>query len=106
MFAATSKYNYSLEVAVLIHTLEQNLDSLVTGNLFSRKILLIRPKMILCNDGAYRETRWFTTWKREREIEDYYLPRMVREVTGQVRCLYYIAGLPGGFVRAWCGIFW
>lgn len=40
--------------------------------------------MILCNDGAYRESRWFTAWKRERETEDYYLPRMVRDVTGQV----------------------
>ena len=55
-----------------------------TWNLFSRKILLVRPKMILCNDGAYRESRWFTAWKRERETEDYYLPRMVRDVTGQV----------------------
>jgi hypothetical protein len=50
---------------------------------FFRKILLIRPKMILCDDGNYRETRWFTRWKREREVEDHYLPRMVREVTGQ-----------------------
>lgn len=40
--------------------------------------------MILCNDGAYRESRWFTAWKRERETEDYYLPRMVRDVTSQV----------------------
>lgn len=28
------------------------------------KILLIRPKMLLCEDGNYRETRWFSPWKK------------------------------------------
>ncbi|KAK7107921.1 glutamine-dependent NAD(+) synthetase-like [Littorina saxatilis] len=50
---------------------------------YNKNILLIRPKMMLCDDGCYRESRWFTAWKREREVEDYYLPRMLREVTGQ-----------------------
>lgn len=27
------------------------------------EILLIRPKMYLANDGNYRETRYFATWK-------------------------------------------
>jgi hypothetical protein len=27
------------------------------------KILLLRPKMYLANDGNYRETRYFATWK-------------------------------------------
>ena len=49
-----------------------------------RKILLIRPKMWLANDGNYRELRWFTPWARERHTEDFWLPRMVAEVTGQV----------------------
>ena len=31
---------------------------------FIRKILLIRPKKILCDDGNYRESRWFTEWKK------------------------------------------
>lgn len=31
---------------------------------FYRKILLIRPKLILCDDGNYRETRWFTAWRK------------------------------------------
>ncbi|XP_077297866.1 NAD synthetase [Arctopsyche grandis] len=47
------------------------------------KILLIRPKMLLCEDGNYRETRWFSPWKKEREVEDYFLPRMISNVTGQ-----------------------
>eukprot|EP00095_Tigriopus_kingsejongensis_P002439 snap_masked-scaffold380_size190731-processed-gene-0.11 protein:Tk02439 transcript:snap_masked-scaffold380_size190731-processed-gene-0.11-mRNA-1 annotation:"glutamine-dependent nad(+) synthetase" len=47
------------------------------------RILLIRPKMILCDDGNYRETRWFTAWTRARTLEDHYLPRIVQTVTGQ-----------------------
>lgn len=49
----------------------------------NRKILLIRPKLILCDDGNYRETRWFTAWTKRRETENYYLPRMIQDITGQ-----------------------
>ena len=48
------------------------------------KILLIRPKMWLANDGNYRELRFFTPWQKHRQIEDHYLPRIVHAVTGQV----------------------
>ena len=48
-----------------------------------RKILLIRPKLFLANDGNYREPRWFTAWHHTRSIEDYHLPRMIREITNQ-----------------------
>jgi len=51
-----------------------------------RKILLIRPKMILVDDGNYRESRWFTPWTKPRQMEEYYLPRMIKQITGQV-CL-------------------
>ncbi|KAL7753968.1 glutamine-dependent NAD(+) synthetase [Sorochytrium milnesiophthora] len=47
------------------------------------KILLIRPKMFLANDGNYREMRWFTPWVHARTTEDHYLPRMIKEITGQ-----------------------
>lgn len=50
---------------------------------YNRKILLIRPKMFLCEDGNYRETRWFSPWKKARQVEDYYLPRMISAYTGQ-----------------------
>ncbi|XP_071445224.1 glutamine-dependent NAD(+) synthetase [Hetaerina americana] len=50
---------------------------------FDGKIILIRPKMMLCDDGNYRESRWFTAWTKEREVEDYYLPRMVSAETNQ-----------------------
>ncbi|VDI25067.1 NAD+ synthase (glutamine-hydrolysing) [Mytilus galloprovincialis] len=49
----------------------------------NKKVLLIRPKMALANDGNYREPRWFTAWGKHKQIEDYYLPRMIQEITGQ-----------------------
>ena len=47
------------------------------------QILLIRPKMNLANDGNYREMRWFAPWPRRRYVEEFALPRMIRELTGQ-----------------------
>lgn len=49
----------------------------------NRKILLIRPKMQMANDGNYRELRWFSPWNKLRQVEEYSLPRMLQEVTGQ-----------------------
>lgn len=49
----------------------------------NRKILAIRPKLHLADDGNYHETRWFTTWKRRNETEDHTLCRGLAEVTGQ-----------------------
>ncbi|XP_054266453.1 glutamine-dependent NAD(+) synthetase isoform X2 [Macrosteles quadrilineatus] len=47
------------------------------------KLLLIRPKLLMCDTAGYRETRWFTAWRKLRETEDYYLPRMIQTYTGQ-----------------------
>ncbi|XP_074523390.1 glutamine-dependent NAD(+) synthetase [Halichoeres trimaculatus] len=49
----------------------------------NRKILLIRPKIMMANHGNYRELRWFSPWNPSRKVEDYFLPRMIQEVTGQ-----------------------
>nr|XP_010955103.1 glutamine-dependent NAD(+) synthetase isoform X4 [Camelus bactrianus] len=49
----------------------------------NRRILLIRPKMALANEGNYRELRWFTPWSRSRQTEEYFLPRMIQELTKQ-----------------------
>ncbi|KAL7414937.1 hypothetical protein BDY24DRAFT_385103 [Mrakia frigida] len=49
----------------------------------NRKILLIRPKMWMANDGNYRELRYFTPWARHREWEEHMLPLNLREITGQ-----------------------
>ncbi|KAG8438284.1 hypothetical protein GDO86_008826 [Hymenochirus boettgeri] len=50
----------------------------------NRKILLIRPKMVMANEGNYRELRWFTPWSKVREVEDYFLPRTIQSITEQV----------------------
>ena len=49
----------------------------------NRKVLLIRPKMALCEEGNYFEARWFTPWVRQREVEDYPLEDIVGNITGQ-----------------------
>ncbi|KAJ2311343.1 glutamine-dependent NAD(+) synthetase [Coemansia sp. Cherry 401B] len=47
------------------------------------KIVLIRPKMYLANDGNYRELRWFVGWTKRAETEDFVLPRFIARITGQ-----------------------
>nr|CAG8545687.1 9640_t:CDS:10 [Entrophospora candida] len=47
------------------------------------KILLIRPKLYLANDGNYREMRYFAGWSPVGHVENHYLPRIIRKITGQ-----------------------
>ncbi|ODN01891.1 putative glutamine-dependent NAD(+) synthetase [Orchesella cincta] len=49
----------------------------------NKKILLIRPKMIMCDDANYRESRWFTGWTKKRHVEDHMLPEIIAAVAGQ-----------------------
>lgn len=55
----------------------------------NRKIIGIRPKIFMANDGNYREMRWFTPWYVEPgqpgfgPLEEYFLPGVVRAATGQ-----------------------
>ncbi|KAL9263926.1 Glutamine-dependent NAD(+) synthetase-like protein [Drosera capensis] len=49
----------------------------------NRKIIMIRPKMWLANDGNYRELRWFTTWKQQNQLVDFQLPRNISEAVLQ-----------------------
>ncbi|EIW79283.1 glutamine-dependent NAD(+) synthetase with GAT domain-containing protein [Coniophora puteana RWD-64-598 SS2] len=51
----------------------------------NKKILLIRPKMWLANDGNYREMRWFTPWMKHKQWEDHFLPRIIQAVTKQTK---------------------
>ncbi|KAF7525337.1 hypothetical protein G7054_g11120 [Neopestalotiopsis clavispora] len=48
-----------------------------------RKVFFIRPKQSLANDGLYREMRYFTAWMKPQIVEDYYLEKVIRDVTGQ-----------------------
>ena len=50
----------------------------------NREILLIRPKMYLAMDGNYREMRWFTPWTKLRQTEEFCLPPLLADLTGQV----------------------
>lgn len=47
------------------------------------KILLIRPKMWMANDGNYRELRHFSPWLKHRQTEDFFLPRIIQSTTQQ-----------------------
>ncbi|KAG5041561.1 hypothetical protein JHK85_014037 [Glycine max] len=49
----------------------------------NRKILIIRPKMCLANDGNYRELRWFTAWKQRDQLIDFQLPPQISKAIGQ-----------------------
>jgi NAD+ synthase (glutamine-hydrolysing) len=46
-----------------------------------RRILLIRPKLFLANDGNYRETRWFTRWQHGWVLQDFVLPPVIIAAT-------------------------
>ena len=63
---------------VLHHAILYNCRVLV----LNKKLLLIRPKMVLADDGNYRESRWFTAWVKT-ELEDYLLPKSLQAITGQ-----------------------
>lgn len=51
--------------------------------ILNSKIILIRPKLFLANDGNYREMRWFTSYTKMYEIQEYTLPPIVQSITGQ-----------------------
>ncbi|CAM1508881.1 Fc.00g026200.m01.CDS01 [Cosmosporella sp. VM-42] len=52
------------------------------------KILMIRPKMFLANDGNYREHRHFTPWLHRAKTEMYHLPRIIQEVMGETHVIF------------------
>lgn len=51
----------------------------------NRKILYIRPKMSLANDGLFREMRYFTPWQERGKWVYYQLPQALREFADQSR---------------------
>lgn len=48
-----------------------------------RKIILIRPKMDLADDGNYREKRFFTSWKHGFTLQEFTLPIILKSVCNQ-----------------------
>ncbi|XP_037102571.1 glutamine-dependent NAD(+) synthetase isoform X2 [Syngnathus acus] len=77
------------ESDTLLHcfeVLKKLLESPITQDIICDvgiQILLIRPKMLMANHGIYREMRWFSPWTKFRTVEEYFLPRMIQQVTGQ-----------------------
>ena len=51
--------------------------------LLNKKVLLIRPKMDMADDGNYRESRYFTAWTRMFDLDDFCLPESIFAITGQ-----------------------
>ncbi|KAK9926365.1 hypothetical protein M0R45_023599 [Rubus argutus] len=49
----------------------------------NRKIIMIRPKMWLANDGNYRELRWFTAWKQKDQLVEFQLPGEISKALSQ-----------------------
>ena len=44
--------------------------------------------MMLAEGGNYRESRWFTAWRKFKQTEEYFLPQMIEVITGQVSILF------------------
>lgn len=63
----------------------------------NRKILLIRPKLYLADDGNYRERRYFTAWKEKKEgwgeLQEHTLSEILRNATQQSTVPIGIAAL-------------
>ena len=53
--------------------------------ILDQQILLIRPKMILADDGNYRESRWFSAWSKPlgAPLESIRLPKCLQDILGQ-----------------------
>lgn len=50
---------------------------------YDGQILMIRPKILLANDGNYREMRFFTPWLKPQYVEEFNLPVLIQRITGQ-----------------------
>ncbi|KAI7864658.1 glutamine-dependent NAD(+) synthetase with GAT domain-containing protein [Spinellus fusiger] len=85
-FLESDTYLHAWEVLAAILQSEEAKDMVLDIGiviLADGKIVLIRPKMFLANDGNYRELRFFSPWM-PRKVEDHYLPRMIQKITQQV----------------------
>ena len=61
--------------------------------LLNRRILLIRPKLFLADDGNYRENRYFTPWHDHSSLDTHHLPDFITAATGQATAPIGIAYL-------------
>lgn len=56
--------------------------------IYNNKIVLIRPKMHLADEGNYREKRFFMAYSPQEafQLEKFYLPDYIKKYTGQDYC--------------------
>mmetsp|Transcript_17740 Transcript_17740/g.30170 ORF Transcript_17740/g.30170 Transcript_17740/m.30170 type:complete len:709 (+) Transcript_17740:307-2433(+) len=66
-------------IPVLHNSVAYNCRVLCLG----KKIICIRPKLFLADDGNYREPRWFDRWGRMGVVEQHKLHKSIVEATGQ-----------------------
>ena len=73
------------------------------------EVLAIRPKLDLCNDGNFREMRYFSPWPRGR-VDDYTLPEVIQQLPRkQMRCRIgevAFEALDGSFASETCEELW
>lgn len=96
-FLELDVFDHSWEVLAAIITHPECQDTIIDlglpvrhrGNPFNARvvalngrIIAIRPKIWLCNDGNYREMRYFTAWQR-RLVETCTLPQVIQDIGGQ-----------------------
>lgn len=69
--SGTAEYTRNMIVAVGCPIMHRDVRYNCTVFFGNGKIFLIRPKIILADDGNYREARWFTPWLKD-SLEDFY----------------------------------
>lgn len=80
----TNKETYSILLDIGMPIIHRNRRYNCRVLSYNGKILFIRPKLVLANDGNYREMRFFTPWLKAQHVEEYILPRMIQKITGQL----------------------
>ncbi|CDW51764.1 glutamine dependent NAD(+) synthetase [Trichuris trichiura] len=109
--------DHFFEPDLYLHSLEVLVELIkhpIRGAYFRFFPLLFEDYGVLNDSGLHRESRWFAAWNRPFEVEDYYVPPILKDVTGQVRAtvvsFFYCAiwrCCPGnvGYMRGTVGIF-
>jgi NAD+ synthase (glutamine-hydrolysing) len=59
--------------------------------ILDRKVIFVRPKLAMADDGNYRETRYFTPWPRDKDLEEIQLPSLTAAACGQKTCPFGFA---------------
>lgn len=59
--------------------------------IFANKILLIKPKTVMADDGNYRESRWFKPWLSGNALHEFFLPEEIAKLTGQTTTQFGVA---------------